>query len=211
MGAVAIAFPYEASADKYLQMIDYLSSEGGYWRDNDIWKTDAEAFIQAGIRLDFKGKRTLADFSGYQTATLKTEVKFFLLHMLKEHRMSAGCIYGHYRKAIADMGHLSGQKGALQSLDGLDNGDRELADLGYSDESRRLYLVFKRDAVRYLTDFYDDRSEFEKDVWHAIKIPGARLSASAFRQKPSMNFKEIPCYYRGTVKRFMERLVIKRS
>lgn len=208
MGAAAIVFPQEAYDEKYLEMVDYLSSEGGYWKNTDIWVTDAEAFLRAGIETGFKGKRTLADFSGYHNAELKTEVKFFLLHMLKERRMPASSIYAHYRKAVTDMGYLLGEYG---SLNGMDNGDRELWDSTWSGEYRRLYLIFKRDAIRYLTDFYDEGPEFEKDVWRATKIPGAKVSAADLRQKRSMSFKEIPEFYRETVRRFMERLVVRRS
>jgi len=51
----------------------------------------------------------------------------------------------------------------------------------------------------------------EKDIWHALNIKGTRLSAAMKRRNPSMYFTEIPEYYRPMVKRFMKRLVIKRS
>ena len=63
----------------------------------------------------------------------------------------------------------------------------------------------------FIKDFYDDTPETEKDVWHALNIKGTRLSAAMKRQSPSMNFTEIPEYYRPMVKRFMKRLIIKRS
>lgn len=208
MGAAAIAFAQDPFDDKYQEMLDYLSSEEGYWKNEDVWTTDAEAFAQAGIRTQLKGKRTLADFSGYRNATLKTEVKFCLLHMLKESRVSVSNVCVHYKKAVRDIGCLLD---GYESLNGLDNGDAELKDSILSEEYRRLYLVFKRDIIRYLSDFYDEREEFEKDIWHAVRISGVKISAANLRQKPSMSFQEIPEYYRETVKRFMERLVTRRS
>ena len=46
MGAAILA-QYEAFDDKYNQMMEYLSSEGGYWKDNDKWYIDADSFIEA--------------------------------------------------------------------------------------------------------------------------------------------------------------------
>ena len=65
--------------------------------------------------------------------------------------------------------------------------------------------------MAFFTDYYDGREETEKDVWQALKIPGAKLSAAMKRQHPGMNFMEIPDAYRESVKRFLKRLVVRRS
>jgi hypothetical protein len=49
------------------------------------------------------------------------------------------------------------------------------------------------------------------DIWYAARIPGTKVSAAGKRQKLSISFAKIPPYYREMVKRFMSRLVIKRS
>jgi hypothetical protein len=33
----------------------------------------------------------------------------------------------------------------------------------------------EQDVVRFIRDYYDDRDEMEKDVWHAARIPGAKF------------------------------------
>ena len=76
---------------------------------------------------------------------------------------------------------------------------------------RRSALTVGRDVAGFITDYYDERDETEKDVWQAVNIPGARISAAARRGKPSISFIKLPFYYRGMVKRFMSRLVVQRS
>ncbi len=72
-------------------------------------------------------------------------------------------------------------------------------------------MGFLKGIQAFFADYYDDREETEKDVWSALKIPGVKLSAAMKRQHPGMNFLEIPDAYRMPVKRFMKRLVIRRS
>ena len=58
---------------------------------------------------------------------------------------------------------------------------------------------------------YDEQQELDKDVWHALLIPGVKLSAAIKRQSPSMSYEEIPTYYRESVKRYMKSLIYRRS
>ena len=74
-----------------------------------------------------------------------------------------------------------------------------------------LYKGFLKGIRAFFADYYDGREETEKDVWHAHKIPGVKISAAMKRQRPSMNFLELPNAYRMSVKRFMKRLVVRRS
>jgi len=108
------------------------------------------------------------------------------------------------------MGSLSGGRHQAGSFAALDEDGRKTA---YSNktETERRYQILKQDVVRFIRDYYDDRDEMEKDVWHAEDIPGVKISAAAKRQKSSMSFVNVPPHYREMVKRFMSRLVIKRS
>ena len=206
MGAIALS--NEAVDDKYTEMVDYLSGEGGYWLKEDRWVTSANAFALAGIDTGHAKRCTVADFAGYNDSGLKTEVKYFVLHVLKDGWMSVSNICVHYKNVIVEIGFLLKDCG---SLGGLDNGDAEIWGKEWTPEHRRLYLTFKKDAIKYLTDFYDERDEFEKDVWRAARIPGVRQSAAGKRQRNRISFEDVPAYYRGMVKRFMSRLVTRRS
>ncbi|MDD6615355.1 MAG: tyrosine-type recombinase/integrase [Lachnospiraceae bacterium] len=207
MGEAALILQ-ETSESKCDQMMEYLSSEGGYWIDNDRWVLEAEAFRQAGIKMDDPVKGTLADFGSFPPGILKTEMKYFLLYCMKNGLLSAKNIYKHYRHIIPEIGRER-QEGSLpDSFAGL-NAAATIKIGGK--ENSRLYGTLMRDAVRFFEDYYDDREEVEKDIWRAENLPGIRISAVAKRTKASMNFTEIVECYRPMVKRYMKRLVIKRS
>lgn len=207
MGEAALILQ-ETSESKCDQMMEYLSSEGGYWIDNDRWVLEAEAFRQAGIKMDDPVKGMLADFGSFPPGILKTEMKYFLLYSMKNGLLSAKNIYKHYRHIIPEIGRER-QEGSLpDSFAGLNAAATIKID---GKENSRLYGTLMRDAVRFFEDYYDDREEVEKDIWRAENLPGIRISAAAKRTKASMNFTEIVECYRPMVKRYMKRLVIKRS
>ena len=76
---------------------------------------------------------------------------------------------------------------------------------------RTQYQVLRKQAIAFFRDFYDEREETEKDIRYALRIPGIKLSASLKREQPTLKFTEIPEHYRAMVKRFMKRLIIRRS
>ena len=73
------------------------------------------------------------------------------------------------------------------------------------------YQVLWKQMAEFFADFYDERDEFEKDVWLAARIPGVKQSAAERRVNHSIRFTGIPEYYRGMVKRFLSRLIVRRS
>lgn len=205
MGSVSYAL-LEAFDDKYLQMAEYLSSEGGYWLREDNWYTGAGGFREAGIKTVGKN-RLLADFSGYQSGNLKEEMKYYLLLSMKEQRLSAHSITQNYTRAIGNIGaFLAGRK--LESFEKLEEGP---VPEGLNEAEQRAYQQLYRRVTGFITDYYDGRPEFERDVWQISRIPGARQSAAEKRLNHSISFREIPPYYREMVKDFFARLIIRRS
>lgn len=204
MGEAAPALQ-EAYEDKYIQMTEYLSSEGRYWIDNDRWELGTEACREAGIKPERHGAKLLADFSGYPSGRIKTEIKYFLLYSLKNGLLTTSSAVGNYRAVIPEIGEYP-KAGKGDSFAGLSA--KPVKGLTGRERERQLLL---NDLIKFFTDFYDDRDETEKDVWRAVNLPGIKISAAAKRNKQSMNFKEIESYYRPMVKRYMKRLVIKRS
>ena len=218
METAAITFPglylVEDADEKFREMTSYLSSEKGYWKNNDIWELHNEAFIKAGIRVPEQKRTsakgyTVADLSGYKPYKVKTEIKYFLLYSMKEGLLTAISICKNYTRAIRNLGKCIPAE--TESLEGVDEHIYEGMLPELSENEAACLKRFAGDLKRFVTDFYDTRHETEKDVWHALKIQGVRISAAAKRGKPSMNFTEIPEHYRPIIKRFMKRLVIKRS
>lgn len=210
MGTAVLA-QYESFDDKYNQMMEYLSAEGGYWKDNDKWYMDAEIFMEAGIPLPSQRHWLLADFSSYKKGRLKDEMKYFLVHSMKDGIIEAISVYQNYQRAIPNIGKLLSSIKGIESFNRLDTCDRELEDAGLNSTERRSYLCLKHGVTRLITDYYGDRDEMGNDIWRASRIPGTKVSAAGKRQKISISFERIPLYYREMVKRFMSRLVIKRS
>ena len=99
----------------------------------------------------------------------------------------------------------------IESFNRLDTGDKELENAELNSTERLSYLHLKHGVTKLITGYYDDRDELEKDIWYAARIPGTKISAAGKRQNHSISFAKIPLYYREVVKRFMSRLVIKRS
>ena len=208
MGALAYALAWEEADDKYREMTEYLSSEGGYWLREDKWSMDAAAFKEAGIAVPEEGKNwILADFSAYRSGKLKQEMKYYYLWSMKGKWVTANGLYRNYGRAVQKLGEYMTAKG-MESLNGLEalSEPEEL-----EGTERRCYQHLYQTAARFITDFYDDREETEKDVWILARIPGVKQSAADKRINHSLDFREIPLYYRDMVKQYMARLIVRRS
>jgi hypothetical protein len=129
----AILAQYEAFDDKYNQMVEYLSAEGGYWKDNDSWYMDADSFMEAGIPVIKSGHWLLADFGSYKKGRLKEEMKYFLLHSMKDGIIEPLSVYQNYRQAISNIGTLLSLIRSVESFNGLDTCDRELENTRLND------------------------------------------------------------------------------
>ena len=208
MGAAAYAFAYEKTDDKYREMTEYLSTEEGYWLKEDRWHTGAESFAEAGISIAEKERNwMLADFSGYRSDRLKLEIKYYYLRSMKEKWLTAKSLCHNYARAVKEIGKYLGELG-MESFEG----QEELQEPVWLEGiERQSYLNLYHTAARFITDFYDDREETEKDVWILARIPGVKQSAAEKRMNHSLDFREIPLYYRDMVKQYMARLIVRRS
>lgn len=207
MEAVAYALVYEESDDKYREMTEYLSTEGGYWLKEDRWHTGAESFTEAGIRIAEKEKNwILADFSGYRSERLKLEMKYYYLWSMKEKWLTAKSLCHNYVRAVREIGKYLGELG-VESLEGQEGLSEPVWLEGMEHQS---YLNLYHTAARFVTDFYDGREETQKDIWIVGRIAGVKQSA-ADKRNHYLDFREVPEYYREMVKLYMARLIVRRS
>lgn len=197
---------------RHEKMAEYLSAESRYWLENDEWRADTAAYRQTGLRDVRFEKAVLVDFSSYQNERLKLEMKYFILYGLKHKWRSPYDLQNMQKPAVRMLGEGLGSNQELSSFSQVDPDDEsDMPDDCASRILRREYRKLRHGVVEFISGLYDEREETEKDVWYALKIPGAKLSAAMKRQHPSMNFMEIPAVYRESVKRFMKRLVTRRS
>lgn len=75
--------------------------------------------------------------------------------------------------------------------------------------STNIYETLLRQACQYMVNFYDEREEFEKDIWDMRKIPGARYSQN--KSEYLLSFKDIPLPFRPLAKRYLKVRVGIRS
>lgn len=203
MGAVLLS--EVALDDKYEQMREYLSSEGGYWLREDKWRISAEAFTNAGIKT--KGENLLvADFTTFSSERLRVEIKYYYLYSMKNGLCTAFNFANVYSHALKELGTAANDSG-IESF----NGGRPIEVPKLCETTQAFYMRLFHGVVDFITDYYDERPETEKDVWHADRLPGVRQSAAERARQHTISFLEIPECYRRMVKRFMSRLIVRRS
>lgn len=197
---------------KHVMMMEYLSAEDGYWYKNDEWRADTAAYKKTGLRDVRYPDAVIVDFSSYQNEELKLEVKYFILYGMKHKWKSPYKLQNMQKSAVRMLGEKMGSDRSLTSFSQVDVDDEsDVPDITIGKAPVREYKNLRRGVIEFISGIYDEREETEKDVWYALRIPGAKVSAAMKRQHPSMNFTGIPEAYRTMVKRFMKRLVIRRS
>ena len=192
------------------EMEAYLSAENGYWIEHDVWRTDSNAYKEGGLDEPYK-EGVLVDFSPYTSGLMKLEMKYYLLFSMKQHWKAIEYVQKSLKSSIAMVGTLLTAEDTDRSFSELDISIGKLVPEGTAKDVKRLYNCLVGDIIRFFREYYDNREETEKDIWNALKIPGVKLSAAMKRQHPRMNFLEIPETYRASVKRFMKRLIVRRS
>ena len=210
--STSLALAEEQAAQDCLSEIEgYLSSEDGYWLSHDTWEKDADAFIRRGICMEGIHGSVVADFSTAPAGQVKNELKYYALWSLSMGMISASTFTENYKSAVKDLGEFLQNSGCISGITEVTIAEDELAGKGWSAFHKDTVLRILSRAKKLLADIYDISDETEKDVWRALRIPGARLSAAQKRAKPVLRFTDIPVFYRETVKRYFRRMVVKRS
>lgn len=208
MGVLELAYEPDS---QYQDICEYLGFENGFWIKNDIWKGSDAAFQEAGIVVNEKAKNwIIADFSYFESQRLKNEAKYLILVRMKENSLSALSCSANYLRAIRSLGE-SLKNNSIDSFRDADENGAEILSESVNEGEKKILNSLKKAAIAQIQELYDDRPELEKDKWHALQIPGVKLSAAIKRQKPTMSFEDIPVYYRESVKRYMKSLIYRRS
>jgi site-specific recombinase XerD len=115
------------------------------------------------------------------------------------------------KTAVRLLGERIGSDSEISSFAQCEEDETDDPGESEKDAPRNQYRILRREVISFFRDFYDEREETEKDIWHALRIPGVKLSAAMKREQPTLKFTGIPEIYRPSVKRFMKRLIIRRS
>ncbi|MBT9132653.1 MAG: Tyrosine recombinase XerC [Syntrophomonadaceae bacterium] len=213
-GALALK---EQDTGRYGEILSYLSEDDGYWIENDVWEVQNKAFTDNGLFPYLRKAATKIDFSHYAEETIRNEVKYYLLSSLKKGDLKLGNVLNIYSMPIKRLGEYVNALD-IRGIKELKEDERLIMYLNQHYAKRKgccknwtHYLSFKNGITEFIHDFYDEREEMEKDVWYAAKLPGVRISACDRRGRGSISFADIPGYYRPMAKRYLGKLITRRS
>lgn len=205
---------------KYEAIISYLSEDGGYWIANDVWNREDAGLADLVVVPEAGRCPKELDFRSFQQERIRNEAKYYILYSMKRKYLSGATVFKNSRKPLYWIGsYISGCYGG-DSLEGLEIPEgklrhyleRQSALSPKKADPMQFYRGLANGLTGFITAYYDGREETEKDVWNAVNIPGARLSAAnkscGYR---TLSFAGIPAYYSPVAKRFMKWLVTKRS
>lgn len=202
---------------RYGEILSYLSEDGGYWIENDVWEVQNKAFTDNGLSPSLRQTAMKMNFSHYSEEVMRNEVKYYLISSLKNGVLKMGTAFNLYSTAVKRLGDYSNTLD-IHRIEELEDDEKFIRYLDQhyikrkgSSENWNHDLSFKNGFVRFIEDFYDEREEIEKDIWHAKRIIGVKMSACSKRTKNSMSFADIPEYYRSMVKRYLGKLITRRS
>jgi integrase len=207
--------------DKYGQILLFLKEDEGYWLENDTWDVRDSVFATYGFS-NINGNPTKQiHFSTFKEEQLKNEAKYYLAYSLKNRLLLPISVFNSFKAPLEYFASFVNTNGYLKSLSGLEISDMQLVGFLKSkgiftgkpgNTAYKNHLWFGNGLLRFIKDYYDEREETEKDVWIAVNIPGARVSAAEKSgTKRYLSFHDMPRQYMGTAKRFLRSLVTRRS
>jgi len=204
---------------KYEEIIEYLKQDDGYWLENDKWNANDEVFGN----LEYKVRTKCIRLDFIKNQTLKNEVKYYFVYSLKNKFFTLSHVLNEQQFAI---------KYLVEYIENYHTNKSTFKDIIIDNPKWKLFLINKclklnknneiyNTTYRYICnmigdfikDFYDDREEIEKDIWFANNINGIKISASGGKSHggTSLNFENIPLYYRDVVKKYFKTIITKKS
>lgn len=200
---------------KYEEIIEYLKQDNRYWLENDKWDLTKEFFI--GIKIY---NSRYIDFSYFKNEYIKNEVKYYLLfyfkkqYIKKTHLLNVSYKFNHmgvffekYYQCVNSFIEINNKKTLLIKWE-----NYLVVSKINTNNSLRSYSATLNSLYDFITNFYDDREETEKDIWNCKKIKGAKYPATGrLSGNVTLNFTSIPLYYREEIKRYFKTRITKRS
>ena len=206
--SLALAAEYEDNGFEKIE--EYLSAEDGYWLSNDVWEVKSGKFEKRGIDIGSRKRGSIADFSMISSYTIKTELKYYVLWSLTNKVISPAVFSARYMSAVKELSIIFNKKTDSVSITEIKLTD-DVSSGMKSGEARMLAGFILNKSSKLLGDVYSCERETSRDVWRPRRVPGAKLSATQMRTATPIHFENIPEYYRESIKRYMNRLVVKRS
>lgn len=216
MNSVKIQEIKNNQQSKYEEIIEYLKQDDGYRLENDKWDLTEELFVGEKI---YNSK--YIDFSSFKNEYIKNEVKYYVIFYFKEqyikksHLLNVsyrlepmGVFFEDYYQNIKSLNEIKDNNIALTKWRSF------LLKLNINtNSSLNICNSVMFSILGFIKDFYDDREETEKNIWYSKNIKGVKISASGGKSHggTSLNFNNIPLYYKETTKRYFRTIITKKS
>jgi len=189
----------------------------GYW-EKDRWDITDPIFNEFRSERWMLPNKTM-DFSRLQPG-IREEVKFSFVRRLRDHtlRLQTAVVYGVCFARLADfLKRVYPGVGSFTDLEierVITRWRSYLVEQGVSvNKKGRLssthYETLLQQAYQFMLNFYDDREEFEKNVWDVRKIPGAKYTQN--KSDYLLSFEDIPLPFQPLAKRYLKIRVGIRS
>lgn len=204
---MSIVFRVKQIEEKRQEIIGFLTD---YW-GNDIWNITDPFFDEFRSPKWTLSNKTF-DFSCIQPG-VKDEVKFFFANRIEEHTLTlrTSVTYGSCFAQLANF--LKQAYPRISSFTCLEiemamtRWHSYLVEQGFFINkkgwlSSSCYEVLLQQLYQYTAILYDNREEFEKDVWDVRKIPGARYTQN--NANYLLSFEDISLLFRPLVKRYLK-------
>lgn len=195
----------------YTNKLDEINkSLQGYFQ-KDSWDIEGEELQSIVGEVKNKARKRYVNFSKLNES-LRKEMKYWLLIQIKS-KMLSGLTLLDYSARFQRLNEFINKYYAnIESFSQIDY------DKGYM--QWKTYLVnqgIKNNAsyravfgvVEYILNFYDDREEFEKEIWDFRKIPQSKITSNT--SVYLLSFKSTPQEFKSTVKAYIKIQVTSHS
>jgi integrase len=204
--------------EKKQEINDLLKS---YW-GKDTWDI-RDPFFDDLRPVKIHSRGYYVHFSAYRKP-IKDELKYMLACRLSNNTYKLSTLFGHYRPAfnnfakflkvyypqITSIVDIPYDKAFLQWTTFLvDKGIKILRIPQKGWVKGIQYIAVLNQLHSFYVNFYDNRDEYEKDIWDCRKIPGAKITES--NSEDYLNFTDIPLVFREMIKRYIKFRLTKNS
>ncbi|WP_339060933.1 hypothetical protein [Tepidibacillus marianensis] len=182
----------------------------GYW-GNDVWDIRDSFFDNLTPEKWSFSSKTI-DFSGFRLP-IRNEVKYMYAYKLTEGEIRLISVIGYspalkrYAEFldkrypnIASITEIPYDKALLQWRSFLVDRSMKIRDNG--EISTKFYETVFNQLYSFFVNLYDNREEYEKDIWDSRNIPGAKITENI--SDYYLDFTDIPLEFRELAKRFIK-------
>jgi integrase len=188
-----------------------VQSLSGYWA-RDTWDIKECPLIEDEKKIDIKGS---IHFDTRLSALLNNEIKYFLVYNLKSTVYSASTVWDCKAKLSCLSRFILEHYPQMNSLTDVPRQRFALQYRSFMHENLtkitvRDYMIFYNQLAKFYEQLYDQRNEFEKDIWDVRKM-GIEHNDSRSGDYTA-NFTKVPLPFRELVKRYIKtRLLLQGS